>query len=50
MPKSKISKDKEAKKEGKPQKGQQIPDDVEEQERRGILPDDVDFRRGMGCG
>lgn len=50
MPKPKINKDEEAKKEENLQKGKQIPDEVEEQERKGILPDDVDFKRGMGCG
>ena len=48
MAKVKISQHKESKKEKVFQKkGVLI---KEEQERKGVLPDNIDFRRGMGCG
>jgi len=38
----------EEKKKQAPQQEDSKP--AEEKEQRGILPEDIDFRRGMGCG
>jgi hypothetical protein len=48
MTKSLDKKEKERKK-GRPQKEEER-NIKEEKVQMGILPDDVDFRRGMGCG
>jgi len=50
MAKPKITKGKEIKKEEAPQKKTPTFEKEEEQERKGILPEDIDFRRGMRCG
>jgi|GEM_PF-5055379 len=49
MPKLKISQDKQPKKEETAQEETPIVEEKEIQQT-GVLPDDVDFRRGMGCG
>lgn len=49
MPKLKIYQDKQPKKEEATQ--EEIPNIKEkENQQKGVLPEDIDFRRGMGCG
>ena len=46
MPKPKPTKEKKPQVEKEPQEDASI----EKEEQEGVLPDDVNFRRGMGCG
>ena len=46
MPKPKPSK----KKESEIEKETQEDSSIDKEEQNGVLPDDADFRRGMGCG
>lgn len=48
MPKIEVNPHKESKKGEIPQEKSGTPE--EKKDQRGVLPEDIDFHRGMGCG